>query len=449
MLYIPPFLFRMITQGGDFVSVLISGVLPHSPAAKKRIHAGDELLSINGHEMADVLDYRFYVTEERLTLQLKTPKKERTVKVHLREGEELGLTFDTYLMDKQRSCRNNCVFCFIDQLPKGMRETLYFKDDDSRLSFLFGNYITLTNLTEHEIERIIAMHISPVNVSVHTTDPDLRCRMMNNRFAGESLSTLRRFADAGLSINVQLVLVPGYNDKESLSRTLEDLLAYRSALQSVAAVPVGLTKHREGLTPLRLFTPEEAADTIDRIEKVADRLEKECGDRLFYASDEWYSLANRPLPALEKYGELHQLENGVGMSALFKSEVREALNARSDGAPTAKKTIATGTLAAPLIAECVAEVKAKFPSLDAKVIPIRNDFFGESITVSGLVTGGDLIAQLKDTCPEQVLLPASMLRHEGDLFLDDVSVEDVKAALSASVRVTDGSGEDFVAALLS
>ena len=430
------------------MSVLISGVEPKSPAAKKRIRPGDELLSVNGHEIADVLDYRFYITEERLTLSVKTSKKVREINVRLREGEELGLSFDTYLMDKQRSCRNNCVFCFIDQLPKGMRETLYFKDDDSRLSFLFGNYITLTNLTEHEIERIIAMHISPVNVSVHTTDPELRCKMMNNRFAGESLSTLRRFADAGLAMNVQLVLVPGYNDGESLSRTLEDLLSYRPALQSVAAVPVGLTKHREGLTPLRLFTPEEAADTIDRIETIADRLEKECGDRLFYASDEWYALADRPLPALDKYGELHQLENGVGMSALFKDEVQTALAQIETAVPTAKKTVATGVLAAPLIKECVEEVKAKFPALEAEVKPIRNDFFGESITVSGLVTGGDLIAQLKGCCGDTLLIPSSMLRHEGDLFLDDVSVDDVKTALSAEVCVTDGSGEDFVKALL-
>ena len=430
------------------MSVLISGVEPKSPAAKKRIRPGDELLSVNGHEIADVLDYRFYITDERLILSVKTPKKVREVKLHLREGQEPGLSFDTYLMDKQRSCRNNCIFCFIDQLPKGMRETLYFKDDDSRLSFLFGNYITLTNLTEHEIERIIAMHISPVNVSVHTTDPELRCKMMNNRFAGESLSTLRRFADAGLAMNVQLVLVPGYNDGESLSRTLEDLLSYRPALQSVAAVPVGLTKHREGLTPLRLFTAEEAADTIDRIEKIADRLEKECGDRLFYASDEWYSLANRPLPPLDKYGELYQLENGVGMSALFKDEVQTALADVDTAAPTGKKTVATGVLAAPLIRECVEAVKAKYPTLDAEVKPIRNDFFGESITVTGLVTGGDLIAQLKDGCGDRLLIPSSMLRHEGDLFLDDVSVEDVKNALSAEVCVTDGSGESFVKALL-
>ncbi len=428
---------------------MISGVEPKSPAAKKRIHAGDELLSVNGHDIADVLDYRFYVTEERLTLAVKTPKKVRTVKLRLPEGEEPGLLFDTYLMDKQRSCRNNCVFCFIDQLPKGMRETLYFKDDDSRLSFLFGNYVTLTNLTEHEIERMIAMHISPVNVSVHTTDPELRCKMMNNRFAGESLSALQRFADAGLSLNVQLVLVPGYNDGDSLSRTLNDLLAYRPALQSVAAVPVGLTKHREGLTPLRLFTAAEAADTIDRIEAVANRMEQECGDRLFYASDEWYALAGRPIPALSKYGELHQLENGVGMSALFKSEVLTALAATETASPTATKTVATGTLAAPLIAECVAAVKEKFPSLQAEVKPIRNDFFGESITVAGLVTGGDLIAQLKGACGSRVLIPTSMLRREGDLFLDDVSVDDVATALAAEVVVTDGSGEEFVAALLA
>lgn len=430
------------------MSVTITQVQAKSPAARKKIAAGDVLLRMNGHEIEDVLDYRFYLFETKLTLELETPKGPRTVHIRKAEDEELGLEFETYLMDKQRSCRNNCIFCFIDQLPPGLRDTLYFKDDDSRLSFLFGNYITLTNLTEHEIERIISMHISPVNVSVHTTNPELRCRMMNNRFAGESLKILRRLADAHIELNAQLVLCPGYNDGAELSRSMEDLATYYPSLQSVAAVPVGLTRYREGLTPLRLFTREEAADVINRMNAMNERMLREHGVRLFYPSDEFYLLAGRDIPPADEYGDFLQLENGVGMSALFWEQFKSALAAGADTPRGTRLTVATGRLAAPLMERCVALAREKWDNLQAEVAPIRNDFFGETITVSGLVTGGDIIAQLTGRCGDVLLIPACMLRREGDCFLDDVTVEALAEALHTRVEVTDGGGDDLLRALL-
>lgn len=417
------------------VAVVIQNVEAKSPAARARIQAGDTLLAINGREIHDVLDYRFFIPDSKLTVTVKTVKgKERTVRVRKEPYQELGMGFDTYLMDKQRSCRNNCVFCFIDQLPKGMRESLYFKDDDSRLSFLFGNYITLTNLSEHDVERIIEMHISPINVSVHTTNPDLRCRMMNNRFAGDCLRYLHRFAEAGLAINCQLVLVPGYNDGEELVRSMKDLAALAPAVRSVAAVPVGLTKHREGLPELRGFTAEESAEVIRVMTEMGDKMLEQHGSRVFYPSDEWYIKAGLPIPADSFYEEYPQLENGVGMLALLKEQFLEALDSCDTTLVCDKRTvIATGVDAAPYLKALVGLAKEKWPDLQVRVVPIRNDFFGETITVSGLVTGGDLIKQLQELPMERLILPANMLRQEGDLFLDDVSVEDVKQALGAEV----------------
>ncbi len=430
------------------MAVTISGVTPHSPAAKKRIAAGDVLQSINGHTIEDVLDYRFYLTDERLTLCLDTPRGARTVTLRADKTGDIGLQFDTYLMDKQRACKNNCIFCFIDQLPHGLRDSLYFKDDDSRLSFLFGNYITLTNLSERDVERIIEMHISPVNVSVHTTDPALRCRMMNNRFAGDALRYLYRLADAGIALNCQLVLCPGYNDGDALSKTMEDLAALFPAVQSVAAVPVGLTKFREGLTPLRPFTREEAADVIARMEGMADRLEAANGHRLFFPSDEFYLTAEMPIPAAERYGDFAQLENGVGMMALMKEEFDTALEVAEGEASSRRLVVATGVSAAPFLRELVARANEKFPSLSVEVVAVVNRFFGERITVAGLLTGGDLIEQLKDVKKDEVAICASMLRREGDLFLDDTTPEEVEAALGVPLHITDGSGGDFVRLLL-
>lgn len=428
--------------------VVIDEITRGSLAEKKKIAAGDILLSINGYGIEDVLDYRFYMQNEKVVLEIQTPKKKRIVRIRKEEDEELGLEFSSYLMDEQRRCRNNCIFCFIDQLPKGLRDTLYFKDDDSRLSFLFGNYITLTNLSEHEISRIIEMHISPVNVSVHTTDPDLRCKMMNNRFAGESLAVLRRFADAGLAINAQLVLCPGYNDGDQLSKTMEDLTAYLPSVQSVAAVPVGLTRFREGLTPLRLFTKEESEDVIRRMESMGDRMLAQYGKRIFYPSDEFFIKAEQPIPDVAYYGDFSQLENGVGMMALFCQQFEEALDTCEDVPSGRSLTVVTGQLAYPMMRKCVEKAKKKYPALNVQLVPIRNDFFGETITVTGLVVGEDIIHQLKGRCGEVLLVPASMLRSERDLFLDSMSIEDVSEALQTEVCVTDCDGFSFVEALM-
>ena len=425
------------------MAVIISGVERRSPASRAWLRAGETLLTINGREITDVLDYRFYMPDSKLTLTVqKKNGKCRTVTVRKKPYEELGLLFDTYLMDKQRSCRNNCIFCFIDQLPDGMRDSLYFKDDDSRLSFLFGNYITLTNLTEQDVERIIEMHISPINVSVHTTDPQLRCRMMNNRFAGDCLKYLYRFAEAGLDINCQLVLVPGYNDGDQLQKSMEDLAALAPAVRSVAAVPVGLTKHREGLPELRGFTPEESAQVIRQMTEMGDKMLAETGSRVFYPSDEWYIRAGLPIPDGDFYGEYPQLENGVGMVALLREEFKAAVDEFDLLVETDRLVIATGVDAAPYLQELADYAMDKWPAVQLQVVPIRNDFFGESITVSGLITGGDLMAQLTDVPMDRLLLPANMLRQEGDLFLDDVSVEQVEQTLGVPITFineTDGA----------
>ena len=433
------------------MAVVIKSVEPKSPAARARIKAGDTLLAINGREIHDVLDYRFFIPDAKLKVTVRTVKgKERNLRIRKEPYQELGMGFDTYLMDKQRSCRNNCVFCFIDQLPEGMRESLYFKDDDSRLSFLFGNYITLTNLTDHDVERIIEMHISPINVSVHTTNPELRCKMMNNRFAGDCLRHLHRFAEAGLAINCQLVLVPGYNDGDELIRSMTDLAALAPAVRSVAAVPVGLTKHREGLPELRGFTAEESAQVIRMMTEMGDTMLKAHGSRIFYPSDEWYIKAGLPIPAEAFYEDYPQLENGVGMLALLKEQFSTALDEVEGEPNTARTVIASGVDAAPYLKALVGMAKQKWPDLQVRVIPIRNDFFGETITVSGLVTGGDLITQLAGLPIERLILPANMLRQEGDLFLDDVSVEDVKTALNVAVTfVNETDGAALLAALIT
>lgn len=428
--------------------VTIHNVIPGSPAARRHIRPGELLVRMNGHEIEDVLDYRFYLREPVLSLAVSDGRKTRIIRIHKEEDEELGLEFETYLMDKQHACRNKCVFCFIDQLPPGMRESLYFKDDDSRLSFLFGNYITLTNLSEHEISRILAMHISPINISVHTTNPELRCRMMNNRFAGESLATLRRFAQAGLDINCQLVLVPGYNDGEELERTMVDLAALAPSVKSVAAVPVGLTKYREGLAPLRLFTSEESRDVVRRMEAMGDRMLAQTGNRLFYPSDEFYIQAGLPLPAADFYGEMAQLENGVGMTALLREQFADALAEESRRPAGSRLLLATGMLAAPFIRELVDEAGKKWHNLQCEVVAIANRFFGETITVAGLVTGGDLIEQLRGRTADVLLIPQDMLRHEGDRFLDDVTPAQVEAALSMRVEAVPVDGAALLEALL-
>lgn len=429
------------------MAVTVGAVTAGGASARKGIQAGDVLLSINGHPINDGLDYRFYVTDDRLQLCFRSADGSRVRVITVEEDP--GLEFETYLMDKQHHCRNRCVFCFIDQLPGGMRESLYFKDDDSRLSFLFGNYITLTNLSEQEGQRIIDMHFSPVNISVHTTNPVLRVKMMGNRFAGEALSWLPRFAEAGLQLNCQLVLCPGWNDGEELVRSLADLERLMPSVASVAAVPVGLTKHREGLEPLRLFTKEEAQAVIDTMTAVGDRLKDTFGSRIVYPSDEFYLIAGRELPPPSFYEEYPQLENGVGVLALQREEFSEALDGRTE-APSfnGKMVIATGLSAAPFLKELVDAAKEKFPSVSCDVKAVRNDFFGETITVAGLLTGQDLASQLADSDAERVLIPESMLRFEGDCFLDDMTLEELSNALGKTVVPVSVSGHALLEAIL-
>ena len=425
------------------MGVKISGVERHSPAAKAGLQVGETLLQIDSNEIEDVLDYRFYMTAERLTLLVQSPDGEkRRVRIRKGEYEDLGLDFETYLMDEQRSCRNKCVFCFIDQMPPGMRETLYFKDDDARMSFLYGNYITLTNLSEHDIERTIRMKISPINISVHTTNPELRCRMMNNRFAGKALDIMQRLANAGIAMNAQLVLCPGLNDGEELKRSLRDLLKLAPTLKTISCVPVGLTKYRDNLYPLRPYTKGEAAATIDLIDSFGDQALEAFGDRICYASDEFYLLAGRKLPAPAFYGDFNQLENGVGMLTLQRQQFEMALEDFEPDDKPRSLSIVTGLAAAPQIKELVSLAEKRWPGLHCTVYPVVNDFFGHNITVAGLITGRDMIAQLKGKdLGERLLFPDVMLRFHTDVFLDDITqsqIEDELGVPMVPVQADDG-----------
>jgi len=401
----------------------IDFITPNSPAAKKKIAPGDVLLSINGHEINDVLDYRFYSTERKLRLTLQRGGKEYTVRLRKEEYDDLGLEFADGLMDEQRHCKNKCVFCFIDQLPPGLRETLYFKDDDARLSFLFGNYITLTNLSAREATRIIAMRLSPINVSVHTMDPVLRCKMMKNPNAGESLQYLQKFADAGLELNAQLVLCPGWNDGEALRFSLQELCKLPT-LRSVAAVPVGLTKYREGLASLRPFTPQEAAQVIDCFEEFRNGTVEAC------CSDEFFLLAGREMPGADYYGEFRQIENGVGLWASLRQDFLDLLEEEELGNEEFSCTAVTGTAARPLLQFLVDETAKMRHNMRVNVCCIRNDFFGPAITVAGLLTGQDIITQLRGIDLGQLLiLPAVCFNHDG-LTLDGMMLGDISAALN-------------------
>ena len=418
----------------------IKSVDPTSPL-HGRVHPGDTITAINGNEILDVLDYKFYAYDRDLHVTLRRPDGAE-YEVHVRKGEggELGLDFESYLMDKPRSCSNACVFCFIDQLPRGMRRTMYFKDDDARLSFLLGNYITLTNLSPREIERIIALHISPINVSVHTTNPELRCRMLRNVRAGESIDVMRRFAAAGIVMNCQIVCCPGLNDGEELLRSMRDLEAMYPAVHSVSIVPVGLTRFREHLYPLTPFTAEHAAETLDLVEGFSEECLKKHGTRIFFCGDELYIKAGRALPGDAFYEEYTQLENGVGMLRLLETEFRSALKLADepDGVDFA---IATGVSAAPYFEKLLSLAREAFPGLKGHVYAIENDFFGRSINVTGLVTGGDLIRQLRGKeLGERLLISQNMLRRQEMDFLDDVKLEEASAALGVPIYPVEADG---------
>lgn len=432
------------------MAVKIFDVTTGSHADKAGIKKGETLLSINSNEIVDVLDYRFYQVNRKLTLEVADEDENvRTIEMTKGEYEEIGLEFETYLMDKQHSCRNKCIFCFIDQLPKGMRESLYFKDDDSRLSFLFGNYITLTNITEHEIDRIIKMHISPINVSVHTTNPELRCKMMNNRFAGDTLKYLKRFADAGITLNCQIVSCPGINDGDELVRTLTDL--ENLGVNMTAIVPVGLTRYRENLYPLVPYNKETAGQTIDIIEKMGDECVKKHGRRIFFPGDEFYLLAEREIPSPEFYEDFSALEDGIGMIAYLTDDVGwklEELDA--DESLCHKVTIACGEGVFPYMKLIMSMINEKFPNITINTRAIKNNFFGGGVNVSGLVTGGDLIDQLRDDdLGDRLIITSSMLRFENDLFLDDVSTDDVERELGVTLVPVNNNGNDLVEAVIA
>lgn len=430
------------------MSVEIIGVAKHSPAHKARIKSGDRLVSINGHGISDVLDYMFYSAYDELQVEFEHKGKIHSKIIVKSEYDDLGLEFSSFLMDEKQSCRNKCVFCFIDQMPPDMRETLYFKDDDARLSFLQGNYVTLTNLTDKDIDRIIEMRLN-INVSVHTTNPELRCKMMNNRFAGEKLSYLKKMADAGLMLNCQIVLCPGLNDGDQLKRTLDDLEKLMPQVQSVAVVPVGLTKFREGLYPLEPFTPGQSAEAVAIIEKKQAECLEKYGTRMVFASDEFYINAGLPLPEADYYEDYPQYENGVGLMRSLYDEFEQALAEWEDEVSPHEISIATGKLAFGLINELSEMAMKKFPQLKINVYAITNYFFGETITVAGLITAGDMINQLKGkNLGERLLIPKVMLKADEPIFLDDLSVQDVESALGVALLATSNDGFELLEAML-
>ena len=432
--------------------VTITGVEKASPAAKHGILPGDILISINGHDINDVLDYRFRLTEKKITLLIHRGPDLKEITIKKDEYSDIGLEFETYLMDKKHSCRNKCVFCFIDQLPKGMRDTLYFKDDDSRLSFLMGNYITLTNLSEEDVDRIIEMKTSPINVSVHTTNPELRIKMMKNKNAGKVLSYLRRFADAGISLNCQIVLCKGINDGKELERSMTDLAALYPSLVGVSIVPAGITNYREGLCHLEPFTAEEAGEVIDTIDKFGEKCLKKFGTRLFFSSDELYIEAGRELPGEDYYEGYPQIENGVGMIRSMDGEFTDELDFLDeyDLEKPRKVSVATGAAAYDFIKSLADRLCEQVPTLECNVYKITNDFFGHNITVAGLLTGKDLANQLngKDL-GDRLLIPRVTLRSEGDVFLDDTTPEWLAEQLGGvEIVPVESTGNDFVSKVL-
>ena len=429
---------------------LIKSVLPGSIAEELEIEAGDKLISINDSEIEDVFDYHFYVNDEYLTLVIeKADGEEWELEIEKDYEEDLGIEFEQGLMDEYRSCRNKCMFCFIDQMPKGMRETLYFKDDDSRLSFLQGNYVTLTNMSEKDVRRIVNYHLEPINISFQTTNPELRCKMLHNRFAGEALKKVDILYEGGIQMNGQIVLCKGENDGAELERTLSDLTKYVPLLQSVSVVPVGLTKYREGLYPLEPFTKEDAIEVLKTIHKWQDKMYEEYGLHVMHASDEWYILAGEELPEEERYDGYLQLENGVGMLRLLENEFEEAYAGLEGDDKVREVSMATGRLPYPYIKKLAERLEEKYTNTKVHVYPIRNDFFGELITVSGLITGQDLKAQLKgQELGERLLLPCNMFRSQEEVFLDDVTLSELEESLQVKVDIVKSSGQDFIEAII-
>ena len=429
---------------------MIKSVEEGSIAWEMGIEPGDVLLRINNNIIEDVFDYHYYVNDEELLVLIrKANGEEWELEIEKDYEDDLGIEFEQGLMDEYRSCRNKCMFCFIDQMPKGMRETLYFKDDDSRLSFLQGNYVTLTNMSDHDIERIINYHLEPINVSIHTTNPELRCKMLHNRFAGDALKKIDVLYEGGIMMNGQIVLCKGENDGEELERSIRDMTKWLPNLQSVSVVPVGLTKYREGLYPLEPFHKEDARKVLDTIHKWQKKIYEEYGIHFIHASDEWYLLAEEELPEEERYDGYLQLENGVGMLRLLENEFSKTYDELEGDDRKRHVSLATGRLAAPTIEKLIERLKEKYPDLKADIYPIRNDFFGELITVAGLITGQDLKNQLADKeLGDVLLLPNNMLRSGEEVFLDDMTVTELAEDLQIKVKIVGSSGQDLINAVL-
>ncbi len=428
---------------------MIKRIEPGSIAGELGIEPGDRLLSINDMEIEDVFDYHFLANDEELVLLLEKPDGEQwEIEIEKDYDEDLGIEFEQGLMDEYRSCRNKCMFCFIDQMPEGMRDTLYFKDDDSRLSFLQGNYVTLTNMSEHDIDRIIRYRLEPINISFHTTNPELRCRMLRNRFAGEALKKADRLCAAGIEMNGQIVLCRGVNDGEELERSIRELSGYLPYLQSVSVVPVGLTKYREGLEPLEPFSREDARKVLTVIHRWQEKLYAEHGVHFIHAGDEWYILAGEEVPEESRYDGYLQLENGVGMLRLLTDEFEEAYSQAAGDDRKREVSIATGLLAYPYIKQMAEKLQEKYTETVIHVYPVKNEFFGERITVSGLLTGQDLVRQLADRrLGERLLLPCSMFRSGEEVFLDDITREELSEALQVETDIVKSSGQDFINAV--
>ena len=429
---------------------VVSLVQPGSIGDEMGIEPGDILLEINGHEILDVFDYHYYVDDENIVVLIEKPNGEQwELEIDKDEEEGLGLEFGQSLMDEYRSCRNKCMFCFIDQMPAGMRDTLYFKDDDSRLSFLQGNYITLTNMSDHDVERIVKYHLEPINISFQTTNPALRCKMLHNRFAGDALKKVDILYRGGIEMNGQIVLCKGVNDKEELERTIRDLTGYLPFLKSVSVVPVGLSKFRDGLYPLEPFTKEDAKEVLQLIGRWQDKIYEEYGIHFIHAGDEWYILAEEEVPEEGSYDGYLQLENGVGMLRLLKDEFEEGIVALMGDGRVREISLATGKLAYPYLKKMVDRLEEKFPNIKVHLYDIRNDFFGENITVSGLITGQDLMTQLqRQKLGEVLLIPCNMLKTDEDVFLDDFTVREVESTLQVPVNIVKSSGQDLIDAIL-
>ena len=429
---------------------VIKTIEPGSIAEELELEPGDVLVSVNGQPVKDVFDYHYLINEEYLEILVrKADGEEWELEIEKEYEDDLGIEFENGMMDDYRSCSNKCIFCFIDQLPKGMRDTLYFKDDDSRLSFLQGNYVTLTNMSDEDVQRIITYRMEPINISFQAMHPELRCQMLHNRFAGDALKKVDRFYEAGITMNGQIVLCKGVNDGKELEYSIEQLVKYLPYLQSVSVVPVGLTRYRDGLYPLEPFTKEDAKEVLALIHSWQDRLYKEYGNHFIHAGDEWYLLAEEEIPKEDSYDGYLQLENGVGMIRLLREEVREELTALPGDEEERHVTIATGELAAPILTELGKEIKAKYPKLDLQVKAVKNEFFGGKITVAGLLTGQDLKKQLADlNLGEELLLTEHMMKSGERVFLDDVTVEELSGALQVPITIVKSDGKSFLDAVL-